>query len=97
MDHPQVVAVAPASPAALAGIVPGDEILTINGQRPRDVIQYRLLVDEPDVELEIRRGGLELSLPVPKTAGSPLGTLWRRRSWASSSRDRASAVAVNVT
>src|SRR5437773_10770276 len=73
MSHPQVVAVAPASPAALAGLVPGDEILSINGQRPRDVIQYRLLVDEADVELEVRRGGLELSVPVSKTAGSPLG------------------------
>src|SRR5438132_2915940 len=73
MDHPQVVAVAPASPAARAGLLTGDEILTINGERPRDVIQYRLLVDEADLELEVRRGGLEVTLGVPKAAGEVLG------------------------
>jgi len=73
MDHPQVVAVAPASPAARAGLLTGDEILTINGERPRDVIHYRLLADEPDPELEVRRGGLELTLAVPKAAGEVLG------------------------
>src|SRR5216117_2890664 len=73
MDHPQVVAVAPASPAARAGLLTGDEIITINGERPRDVIHYRLLADEPDPELEVRRGGLELTLGVPKAAGEVLG------------------------
>src|SRR5438552_8631431 len=73
MDHPQVVAVAPASPAARAGLLTEDEILTINCQRPRDVIHYRLLADEPDPELEVRRGGLELTLGVPKAAGEVLG------------------------
>ena len=75
-DHmalPRVVAVAPGSPADEAGLAPGDEIVSIGGQRPRDVIEWRMLVDEADVELEVRRGGLEVELAVPKAAGAPLG------------------------
>src|SRR6185312_5709963 len=66
MSPPTVVAVAPASPAARAGLQPGDEILSIDGDRPRDVIQWRLLVDEADLSLEVRRGGLDFDLDVPK-------------------------------
>ncbi len=73
MSPPTVVAVAPASPAAMAGLQPGDEILSIDGDRPRDVIQWRLLVDEADLSLEVRRGGLDFDLGVPKAAGEPLG------------------------
>jgi putative radical SAM enzyme (TIGR03279 family) len=70
---PRVVAVTPASPAARAGLLPGDEIVAMNGQAPRDVIQYRMLADEAYVELELRRGGLEVTASVVKTAGEPLG------------------------
>jgi putative radical SAM enzyme (TIGR03279 family) len=73
MSVPTVVAVAPASPAARAGLQPGDEILTIDGERPRDVIQWRLLADEADLTLEVRRGGLDFDLGVTKAAGEPLG------------------------
>ncbi len=52
---------------------PGDRIEAVNGQAPRDVIQWQLLTDEPDIELEIVRGGLELTLVVAKRAGEPLG------------------------
>jgi putative radical SAM enzyme (TIGR03279 family) len=73
MSSPQVVAVAPGSPADTAGIVVGDEIVTIDGQVPRDVIQYRLLVDGEDPELEVRRGGVERNVVVAKTEGTALG------------------------
>ena len=73
MSLPRVVAVTPGSPAARAGLLPGDEFLTVGGQVPRDVIQYRLLTDEPSVELEVARGGLERTLVVRKGAGEPLG------------------------
>ena len=49
---------APSSPAERAGVVAGDEILAINGEVPRDVIAYRMLVDDADPVLEIDRGGL---------------------------------------
>jgi putative radical SAM enzyme (TIGR03279 family) len=73
MSAPRVIAVAPGSPAALAGIAVGDEVLTLNGEVPRDVIQWRLLADEPEVEIELRRGGVTLTVDVDKRAGEPLG------------------------
>jgi putative radical SAM enzyme (TIGR03279 family) len=68
-----VVAVAPGSAAARAGLQPGDEVVAIDGQVPRDVIAWQLLVDGADLELEVRRGGLDLTVEVPKEDGEPLG------------------------
>ncbi|HZT66007.1 MAG TPA: DUF512 domain-containing protein [Acidimicrobiales bacterium] len=73
MSLPRVAAVDEGSPAHRAGLQPGDEILSINGRVPRDVIQYRLLVDEAEVDLELRRGGLETAARVSKSDGEPLG------------------------
>ena len=72
---PKVVAVTEASPADQAGLRPGDEILSLNGASPRDVIEYSLLVDEPDLDLVVRRRGLDdpLDLRVAKEPGEPLG------------------------
>jgi putative radical SAM enzyme (TIGR03279 family) len=73
MSLPTVVTVAPASPADAAGLQPGDEILSVDGERPRDVIRWRLLADEPDPVLEVRRGGLDFDVTIHKAAGEPLG------------------------
>src|ERR1022692_2125730 len=73
MSAPRVVSVAAASPAQRAGLQVGDELLAIDGRVPKDVIEYRLLVDEADPELEIRRGHQELSVTVGKDAGEALG------------------------
>src|SRR4051812_49711380 len=73
MSLPRVVAVAPGSPAQRAGLEPGDEVVTLNGHQPRDVIQWQLLTDDADLDVEIRRGGLDLDLSIPKDAGEPLG------------------------
>ena len=73
MARPRVVAVAPSGPAAAAGLAVGDELLSLNGVVPRDVLEYRRLVDEPQVEIEVDRGGLQFSLEIDKMAGAPLG------------------------
>ncbi len=73
MSLPRVVTVAPASPAELAGLVAGDEIASVNGEVPRDLLEWRSLVDEPHLSLEVRRGGLESLVVVDKRAGEPLG------------------------
>lgn len=73
MSSARVSTVAPGSPAALAGLVAGDEILSVNGEAIRDVIRYQIQSDEADVEIEIKRGGIERFVLVEKMAGEPLG------------------------
>jgi len=73
MSLPRIVAVAPGSPAALAGLAPGDEVVAVDGRTPKDVLEWRLLVDEADPQLEVRRGGLDTLVDVPKRAGEALG------------------------
>jgi len=72
---PRVVAVTATSPAALSGLRPGDELLSLNGRSPRDVIEYSLLVDEPELDLVVRRRGTAepFAVTVSKEAGEPLG------------------------
>src|SRR5437764_9569982 len=73
MSLPRVVAVAPGSPAQRAGLEPGDEVVSLNGHQPRDVIQWQLLTDDADLDVEVRRGGLAVDVAVAKAAGEPLG------------------------
>ncbi len=55
------------------GIAAGDEILSVNGEQLRDVIAYQIQADGAEVDLEVRRGGLEQQLVVHKAEGAPLG------------------------
>ncbi len=73
MSAPVVVSVAPGSAAERAGLCAGDEVVTINGIVPRDIIEWRFAADEPEVEIELVRGGLQSSLEITKRAGEPLG------------------------
>jgi putative radical SAM enzyme (TIGR03279 family) len=73
MRNALVSAVAPGSPAETAGVCPGDELLSVSGQPVRDVIEYRWLTDEPEVSIELRRGGLDFEIEVTKGRGVPLG------------------------
>ena len=79
MSAPKVTAVAEASPADRAGLTIGDELLSLNGRRPRDVIEYHALVDDEALDLRVRRPGArggpasELEVRIEKAAGEPLG------------------------
>jgi len=70
---PVVVAVSAGSPAAEAGVEAGDEIVRINGDVPRDIIEWQMATDEADVELDVLRGGLDLAFSIEKRVGEPLG------------------------
>src|SRR5271154_1069516 len=65
MSAPTVTSVTAASPAARAGLAVGDELLSIDGHEPRDVIDFQRLTDAEDLSVMVRR------------AGSPLGRLGR--------------------
>lgn len=51
----------------------GDEVVALNGTVPRDVIEWRLLADLAEVELDVRRQGFDISIMVDKNEGEPLG------------------------
>ena len=53
--------------------MPGDEIARVDGETPRDVIEWQMFTDEADPVLEVIRQGIELDVQVPKRAGEPLG------------------------
>ena len=73
MSHPTILEVLPGSPAAVAGLRPGDELVSVNGVLPSDVIEYQQLVDESLVDIEVRRDGETSQLHIAKAEGSPLG------------------------
>ena len=70
---PVVVAVTAGSPAAAVGVLAGDEIVRINGDVPRDIIEWQLAADEAEIELDVVRGGLDLAFSIEKRAGESLG------------------------
>ena len=45
----------------------------MNGDVPRDIIEWQLATDEADVELDVIRGGLDLTFSVEKREGESLG------------------------
>ena len=69
----RIAAVAAGSPAHLAGVLAGDELLRVGGQPVRDIIEYRVLTDAAEVLLELRRGGAPVAVEVTKGPGIPLG------------------------
>jgi putative radical SAM enzyme (TIGR03279 family) len=70
---PIVVAVTTGSPADAVGVRAGDEIVRVNGDVPRDIIEWQMATDEAELELDVLRGGLDLAFSIEKRAGEPLG------------------------
>jgi putative radical SAM enzyme (TIGR03279 family) len=73
MSFPTVSEIVSGSPADAAGLAVGDELLSICGVVPSDVIEYQQLVDDALIDLSVRRGGLEWDVTIEKTPGAPLG------------------------
>jgi putative radical SAM enzyme (TIGR03279 family) len=74
MSTPVVTSVTAASPADKAGLRVGDELLTLNGRVPLDVIEFHQLTDGEQVDVAVRRDGKGLRRHrVDKAAGEPLG------------------------
>ena len=61
------------SPAQKAGILPGDELLSVDGQPVRDILEYRFLTAEDSARLEIRRNGMIRSIRIRRDGDSELG------------------------
>ena len=75
MSAPTVTSVTAASPAARAGLAVGDELLSIDGEEPRDVIDFQRLSDADALSVLVRRTGAPVPrlVRVDKVAGEPLG------------------------
>ncbi len=75
MSVPVVSEVAENSPAAQSGLRVGDQLLSVNGVEPLDVIEYQQLADGAEVDLLIRRSGspLDRRIQIKKDVGEPLG------------------------
>ena len=56
-----VAAVRPRSPAAAAGLAPGDRIVAVNGHRLRDVIDFHFHSGEERLELAVERDGVAVA------------------------------------
>jgi putative radical SAM enzyme (TIGR03279 family) len=63
------------SPAAKVDLVVGDELISVNGREPTDIIEYQQLIDGESVAIVIQREGesLRRKVTVHKALGEPLG------------------------
>ncbi|MEK7817525.1 MAG: PDZ domain-containing protein, partial [Actinomycetota bacterium] len=59
------------SPAAAAGIAPGDLITALDGRALRDTIDYRFYLEVGGGQLEVERGGRRFSVRVSCEGGDP--------------------------
>jgi len=73
-----IAAVAPGSLAQRVGLQPRDEILSINGHRPRDVIDVQFYSADERLTLRARRNGEEFTVEVDRQYGEPLGLEFAR-------------------
>ena len=68
-----IVRVEPGSPAARAGLKPGDTLLSVNGHEIRDVLDYRYYCESAKLALEFRREEKTHRKKLRKGESEPLG------------------------
>jgi putative radical SAM enzyme (TIGR03279 family) len=72
----QIEAVTPGSPAALAGVAPGDRLLAINGRRVKDVIGYQFHQVGEALTMDLLRDGRAVSVAIRKEEDADLGLVF---------------------
>lgn len=70
---PTVLEVLPGTPADVSGLAAGDELVSVNGVIPNDVIEYQQLVDDVNPLFVFTRDGAEIETVVVKDEGVPIG------------------------
>ena len=75
MSGARISSISDGSPIAGAGLLVGDELISINGREPSDIIEYQQLIDGKSVTLVVQREGepLQRKVTVTKGEGQPLG------------------------
>jgi len=68
-----IAAVAPGGLAERVGLQSKDELLAINGQRVRDVVDVQFYAAEERLALRVRRDGREFTVRAERRYGEPLG------------------------
>ena len=75
MSGARISSISTDSPASSVDLAVGDELVSVNGREPSDIIEYQLLVDGECVTLVVQREGEELArkVTIVKSEGQPLG------------------------
>jgi putative radical SAM enzyme (TIGR03279 family) len=71
----RISSISPDSPASSVDLAVGDELVSVNGKAPTDIIEYQQLIDGEVVTLIVQREGEPVSrkVTVKKLEGQPLG------------------------
>ena len=75
MSGVRISSISATSPAVGTDVAVGDELISINGREPTDIIEYQQLIDGDVVTLVLQREGRTLrhKVTVRKEVGQPLG------------------------
>ncbi|MDH2902559.1 MAG: DUF512 domain-containing protein [Actinomycetota bacterium] len=75
MSGVRISSIAASSPATGTDVAVGDELVSINGREPTDIIEYQQLIDGDVVTLVLQRDGRPLrhKVTIAKGVGEPLG------------------------
>jgi len=69
----KIIAIDKASTGLDLGLCPGDEVLRINGESVRDILDYRFLTADDTIEMEVRRGDEQIIFDIEKAPDDSLG------------------------